>query len=912
MAVAQSRDADTATRTQQLVGMVVSHTHWDREWYLTFERFRMRMVDMLDTVLDILDTRSDFRAFTLDGQTVLLEDYLEMRPGEEARVRRHVREGRLLIGPHYVLADGFLSSGETMVRNLLIGGQVAERFGRVMKAGYLPDNFGHPSQIPQLLAGFDINTAVIYRGVRHDKSEFLWQSPDGTNVFTAFLPEGYCNANVLSTSPQLFAESTRETIERLRAYATTPYVLIMNGCDHMSPRGDLEDAIRSINKEVDDTIRLEQGTFEEFAVFVREKAPHLDVVAREFRAGRPGRITPGVISTRMYLKQTNFRAFTMLERAAEPLSAMASLLGERYPATYLAYAWRKLLQNMPHDSITGCSTDAVHRDMMARFGSVLDIGEELAHRGALAIADRAARGRPEGPAGFLTYNVLPAPRRELVRQRLHFLESGAEFHVVDAGGRTVATQVLGRKPIKIDYSARFETFDADGKPYPVVLAADKAQRAAIRSEKRWQRWVGEEVELLFAADLPGMGYATYEVIPGPSAAPTTDLRSGADWAENARLRVQVHRDGTFDVVDKRTGGSYRGLGALESGGDRGDEYTFAAPQQDRIATTRGARGDVRVAESGPLRVTFEVRVALEVPLELAPERVRRSDKRVALPIVTRISLAAGGERVEVSTTVENSAKDHRLRAVFPAPVRTDVAHAHGQFTVDVRPIELTSEERKRELLKDEEREETTQPHRFFVDVNDGSSGLAVLNRGLTEYEVERTGDGVRICLTLLRCVGFLSRDDFHTRAGGAGPYLATPDAQCQGTHQFDYAVVPHAGGWVEANVHGQAESFVTPVHSAAIATAIDTPVRSFVSIDAPEIVFSAFKLAENSDDFVLRVYNIAPREAEGRVRFGWKPASVRLAKLSEQPLEELAAHNDSVRLTLRPSEICTLLVSRPA
>src|SRR5919204_6210858 len=145
MAVVQPRPAsEAAARTEQLVGIVVSHTHWDREWYLTFEKFRMRMVDMLDLVLEILDNRSDFRAFTLDGQTVLLEDYLEMRPTEEARVRRHVREGRLLVGPHYVLADGFLASGETMVRNLLIGGPVAQRFGRVVEAGQPPGNFRPP------------------------------------------------------------------------------------------------------------------------------------------------------------------------------------------------------------------------------------------------------------------------------------------------------------------------------------------------------------------------------------------------------------------------------------------------------------------------------------------------------------------------------------------------------------------------------------------------------------------------------------------------------------------------------------------------------------------------------------------------------------------------------------------------
>ena len=163
---------------------VVSHTHWDREWYLPFQRFRMRLVDLIDHLLDLLDRDPEFRCFHLDGQTLLLEDYLEIRPENEERLRRHIREGRLLIGPWYKQNDGFLVSGEATIRSLLIGHRIARHFGGVMKVGYLPNQFGNISQMPQILRGFGIESCIFGRGFLPNGScmEFIWQGADGSRV----------------------------------------------------------------------------------------------------------------------------------------------------------------------------------------------------------------------------------------------------------------------------------------------------------------------------------------------------------------------------------------------------------------------------------------------------------------------------------------------------------------------------------------------------------------------------------------------------------------------------------------------------------------------------------------------------------------------------------------------------------
>ncbi|MCJ7723808.1 MAG: hypothetical protein MUP03_06715, partial [Anaerolineales bacterium] len=108
---------------------LISHTHWDREWYLTFQQFRLKLVHLIDGLLEILESDREYRHFMLDGQTIVLDDYLVMRPEREAALRGHIRTGRILVGPWHILPDEFLVSPEATIRNLLEGERTARRYG---------------------------------------------------------------------------------------------------------------------------------------------------------------------------------------------------------------------------------------------------------------------------------------------------------------------------------------------------------------------------------------------------------------------------------------------------------------------------------------------------------------------------------------------------------------------------------------------------------------------------------------------------------------------------------------------------------------------------------------------------------------------------------------------------------------
>ena len=325
--------------------IVVSHTHWDREWYETFQQFRLRLVRLMDKLLDILDSDPAYRYFMLDGQTIVLDDYLQIRPEREADLRRQVQQGRLLIGPWHLLPDEFLVSGEALVRNLLLGERTARRFGAKMKVGYTPDPFGHISQLPQILRGFGMDSTAMRRGLDDQSTELLWQSPDGSTVLLCYLRDGYDNAARLPVhDADAFVAEVRRLCDSLAPHATTDYVLLMNGVDHMEPVPELPRAIASAAALAPE-LSLIHGTLPMYLDAVKaslaldmDNLPpgpqKLQTVRGELRSPKRHHLLPGVLSARMWIKQRNTHIQTVLERWAEPFSTVAALapFGPRGPA----------------------------------------------------------------------------------------------------------------------------------------------------------------------------------------------------------------------------------------------------------------------------------------------------------------------------------------------------------------------------------------------------------------------------------------------------------------------------------------------------------------------------------------------------------------------------------------------------
>lgn len=391
---------------------LISETHWDRAWYRTFQQFRLRLVNLVDKLLDILDEDPEFKTFTFDGQTVVIEDYLEMVPHQRERFTEHVEAGRIDIGPWYVLPDVFLVSGEALIRNLLMGRRIGREYGGVIDVGYIPDPFGHVSQIPMILSQFNYNSAIFARGTGNEiddlGAEFIWEASDGSEVLTHWLPYSYGNAARLPEDIDDALDTLDEVVQKLKPWSRIGTVLLMNGSDHVLPQPQVPEVIRTYNAKYKDKIIF--GTLPKFIDRIKKKQDSLKRFRGEFRRSKYENLLSGVYSTRIYLKQMNEYVQRLLERTVEPWCSVAYALGSAYPRDQITMAWKYLLRNHPHDDICGCSIDEVHDDMVQRFRWVDEIAQSVLEDAYEAIV----KVHETESTGIVVVNPSPRVRNDIV------------------------------------------------------------------------------------------------------------------------------------------------------------------------------------------------------------------------------------------------------------------------------------------------------------------------------------------------------------------------------------------------------------------------------------------------------------------------------------------------------------------
>ncbi|HMF95500.1 MAG TPA: glycosyl hydrolase-related protein [Vicinamibacterales bacterium] len=891
---------------------VVSHTHWDREWYLTHEQFRFRLIALIDRLLDLLDSDPSYRYFHLDGQTIVLEDYLEIRPEQEPRLRAAIAAGRILIGPWYVMPDEFLVSGESLVRNLLRGHRLSREFGSPMPVGYLPDLFGHVGQMPQIWRQVGLDNTILWRGFGGRDAEYWWTAPDGSRVLMMHLPpEGYCNATRLVFDPGAMMARAAEKVGYERARTRTGQALLMNGVDHVEPHGAIPGLIERLSAQPDQ--RAHHSTLPAYVAAVRAAVetghPPLETVAGELRGGTDyANLLPGVLSARVYLKQQNADVEALLESYAEPLALFASIASvSRYPAGELRHAWKTLLQNHPHDSICGCSIDAVHEENMTRFARARQVAAAVVQTSLDAVADSVAPA-PAGAIRMIAVNTDSVERQQVVEGFIDLpIESAEPWRTVDAGA-------LDRP---VTFWPRTATIaavrTADGAPvdFQILGERDVIHHEMSRYETPWALHARRIHAVWWAPSLPACGYAAFDfLVSEQSAATPCEPQVGA--IENEHLAVAANRDGTFEVVDRRTGAVYHRVAALENAGDVGDEYNYCPPTIDGRLTNADARvtSIARLVE-GPLRATLRTDLELPVPRGATADRSRRASETVPVRVTIEATLDRASPRVAFTVVVDNRASDHRLRLIVPTgSARVATARADTAFDVVTRP----ARQRVPDTITNEA-PVSSAPVISVVDAGDSAAGATLIAKGLMEYEILEGEPS--IALTLIRAVGDLSRNDLMTRPSGhAGPPVATPGAQCHGVHRFEVAFQPRGGARSAGSLIASARAHNLPPRVVAVRAPSGTAplARSFMRIDwiAGGAVLSALKQAENRATVIVRLFNPDDGEARGMIVVDAPVERAFAVNLLEERQSELPIHDGAIPIALGPHQIGTIeIVPRP-
>ncbi|WP_162011663.1 alpha-mannosidase [Streptococcus sp. S784/96/1] len=829
---------------------IISHSHWDREWYLPFEEHRMRLVTLIDDLCELFETDEEFKSFHLDGQLIALDDYLTIRPHKREQLARYIREGKLIVGPFYILQDDYLISSEANVRNTLLGHLESRFWGKPPKIGYFPDTFGNMGQTPQLLKQAGIDVAFFGRGVKpigfdnqvlsddqfqSQFSEMIWTGADGTSILGILFANWYSNGNEIPVEPEVAKVFWDKKLADARKYAATSHLLMMNGCDHQPVQKNLSKAIR-VASDLYPDIDFVHSSFEQYVSAVKQNLPEqLSQVIGELTSQETdGWYTlANTASSRIYLKQVNDRVSNLLEQVVEPLLVIT---GEPYPKDELRYAWKLLLENAPHDSICGCSVDAVHREMMTRFDKVEQVGTYLAEKTFANWSQKLDTGELEGHL-FTVVNTTAFPQTKQVTVDLIVDETDfrdgrlAEHHhkmdaidlpelgLFTADGERVWADIedLG---VQFDYHLPIDTF-----------------RSAVFARKIRVSFVAE--------NLPAWSWQTYQVKPAaalPGVSPFAYL-------ENDFVKLQ--REGNNLVLThKELGHRIANLLKFEDVGELGNEYAHFAPTSCQPIYSQLV--DFYIQEEAPTYQRACVIHQLEIPIS-ADERLFEEQKRLveyfkrqagrhqqtkSLLVTTEITLFRDSSQLIFKTRFDNQMLDHRLRVLIATGLQAE-SHLADSIYETVERSNTPSSHWKNP--------HHSQRHRTFISLGDAEICLTVSSTGLHEYEIL---DKETIALTLLRSVGEL---------GDWGDF-PTPDAQCLGPSELVYAVECHASQERYQAIH-RAQNLAVPLYVGQVCQHAGTVALSgqftHPILQEEACYVTALKQAEESETILLRYYNLS-------------------------------------------------------
>ncbi|ANE47241.1 hypothetical protein SY83_14280 [Paenibacillus swuensis] len=840
---------------------ILNHTHWDREWYETFEEFRYKLRNGLRYVRDLLES-GELDCFYLDGQTIVLEDYRVIVSEEEyERFVSLIRQGKVEVGPWYLLADEFLVSGESMLKNLEIGMGMARELGSTDPIGYLPDTFGHISQLPQLLRGHGIHTALIFRGAVSDRFENVWEGPDGSRVF-AFVPplfEGYYQPFLKHDT---FVNETSVYLTGNAPYLTYGKALLMNGADHTFTAPDLKARIARLKEEWPD-LTVTQTRMSDYVDSFRGQEPEA-LLLGEQRDPSKIFILPGVYSTRTYLKVQNQRCEDLAVGVMEPLNVWTR--GSTDAAAFFTYVWKLILQNHPHDSICGCSIDEVHREMETRTQKALSAIHQYASDTLHSLypfeyIDSSVEN------GFLY----------LVNNRPH-----AGYYPVKASIRIPAEQDTG--------AIRLWCGKED-VPFDVIQRSEGEQFFRhILSEPHYANHVTYDVVFTMPFD----GVETKAVRIERVQSNTRVVGPGDEVhtvrIENDYYTVELCGHG-LSVTDRESDTVYANQHLLTSSLDGGDTYNYSPPVQDRVS--EAVVTGVSDVKHGSTFQSFTVHYAMTLPASLNDARTGPGEATTVNTFSTTVTLYRNDPVLRFHTQVRNTAKDQKLRVGFPVSL-ADVSWSDS-------PFDWIERKTLRDKVWDMPKNQEAVMNQYPTSSSVAAGGHQLIHRGLQEYEVDRFRDEDTVFLTLIRSVGWLSRRDLRTRGNGAGPGMETPEAQCIGDYAFDYGVVfgAHRHSLNHTSRLRQ-DVWVQQSYKQA-------GVGKLFALSSPSIAFSSFML-KAEDTFDIRMFNPALEPQSTEVVFGFTPEKIQQVDFTGKIIADLTA-GPILILTLEPKQIMTIRIT---
>lgn len=831
---------------------ITPHMHWDREWYFTTEESRILLVNNMEEIMHRLETDPEYKYYVLDGQTALLEDYFTVIPGGKERVKALVEAGKLIVGPWYSQTDTMQVSGESIVRNMLYGMRDCLALGDPMKIGYLPDSFSMSSQLPMIYNGFGIDRTMFWRGCseRHgtNKTEFLWQSNDGSEVTAQVLPLGYAIGKYLPEDKEALTTRLDTYLRVLENASVTKDILLPNGHDQMPIQKNIFE-VMDILREAYPEREFLMSRFEEVFEKIEAQRDQLDTIKGEFNDGKYMRVHRSISSTRMDIKLIHAQVENKIVNILEPLASIAFKLGFDYHHGLIEKMWKESMKNHAHDSIGCCCSDKVHAEILNRYILADDMATNLINFYKRKIVDHMPE--KEGDDKLVLFNLSPYEREEVVNTMITIRAQA--FSISDNAGNAVEYFIEDQREIdpgKIDRQiVHYGNYD------PFM-----------------------EFDIQLKVKVPAMGFTTLHITANKQGAVQVAAEAEANVLENSFYKITVNNDGTLAIFDKKTEQTFEQVLRLEDGSDDGDEYDYSPSRKEWLLYSTEYDVETTVEHQAFQSVAY-ISLRMDVPSNLVA-REQRSDQNGYVDVQCQVVLKQDSRRIEVRMELDNQADDHRVRVLIPTPFVTDKVVSDNQFGLISRP----TDDPAMQVWEEEKWKEAPVPIyqlMNFAALENDQAGLAVMTNGLREFEIIANQSEQRdtFALTLFRGIGVLGKENLLLRPGRpSGIKIPTPDSQVRGKIVCEFTLYGFVGNHIDAGVMSVARDNVTPIqtynkipfNAMKLNVGEQNIPLTYSLCSSPKngVVLSVLKKAEDEDALIIRVYNPSQTETiNGDIEF---------------------------------------------
>ena len=852
---------------------IVPHSHWDREWYFSIEDSNVLLSENIPYLMSTLEQYKNFCSYTFDAQLSIVEEYLKLYPEDKERLEKLIEDKRIFVGPWYTQTDSLLVNKESIVRNLLYGTRLGNKYGHSMEIGYLPDIFGQNQYLPSIFKGFEIENSVLQRGIYtnelNENLNFIWSSPDGEKIQANNIFLGYGPGKFLASDDKYIEEKLFPMLEKLESLnKDSNNILLQAGGDQVLVRRNFPKIVKELN-EKQNKYEFILSNYEEFMKDTWKNKNFKNKISGELIACQKSRIHNTIKSQRYDIKKSNYDVENKILYILEPLATIGKSLGLKYPTPWIDIMWKLLFDAHAHDSIGGCNSDETNKEILNRLEKVDRISSDLINIIKKQITT-AVSEKLDKDNILVLFNTKVNKSKENVKSVV--FTKNSTFNITDLQEKN------------IDFTLIKSEYLSGGKQ--VVVTAEGEKEIELPGYYR------SEI-LVNSIELPAIGYKTLLVNEVEKSKNDVLVVEDINYIENEIFRIEVEHKNII-VKNKVTG--YENINAFhfQDDEDVGDSYDFSP------------------VEGGVVTVIDEFEV-IEVKNSKRIQIMKLLHKNGDREIETLMELRENEDFIRVNHKISNKVENHRLRVVLNTGVKSSVSLSDQGYSL----IERNNENKYLKTWREEAFAEAPVPIyalENMVSLKNEEKLYTVMAKGIKEYEIL---DNSKIALTLFRSVGLLGKDNLLWRPGRASginnKVVYTKDAQMLKEMHFEYAIT---FGCVEENFENKlfnkldlyldrytsyqlqklnlfeerVERFEIPLELKNV-----QEEYSIFSVDNSNAIQSVLKESYEKDGFILRIFNPGTKEVKIDL-FRENIKSIFVTNLYERVLEEV---NSSIEIKPR-------------